>query len=1165
MFSFSSIDNDTQNDLQRNIEKAKDKDKDNSYTKDTKDDNIKLSIPSDIPSINEDDYVSIIFPDINAFNYFKNELSDLSKNYSFFINHYELQIQGFESYLIEQWLYYRKIGTLITTYTGNPNDKIISIFVKFNKRLLKLSKNLTNYINELKQFQITKKFNYNNLAYLYIANLSFFFNDDNNLNLNLLKINNNLINSKDLFLIYNQFITNFNLKKLSCGSRSALIHNNPSSASILKFNQMFKINNNTNTKSSENELNNSINTSNPTSNDHTPINNNNYITHLQNNKNLNKNNKTITIDKSVRLLIFFLKISLYYLQLLPSIYIQDSLICEKTELAIKNWWNLFGSVYFKNELIKKKLNYQKIISNQINYQLSIPAILSFTINIYLRLFVLISKSNDNKFLKKDPFDVLNFINIIYQFQKIHKLPQTNYLDNDTIINIISLSNSKFNNDIKFKKFLKNHIVSSKLNLNYIDLTKKNLSKLKNNISTSNNSMQLPSNSDFKPFQPPNIKISTVTSLIINSPPNSSITSNSIPINNNLSPSNISPSNIQPSSDSNSLLNNNSNNNISINTFPSPNISPSHNHSKSSSSLNLSLSIKNDKTKSDKSKSESKSFSNFCLNDLNSFDDLVFLDINKFLYIIQGKRLKHLWYGAGSDYDFDSSVFNQVETIFFTLPANNTINQNEKSNLNSSSNQYNIHLNHHQHHHHFNNSVPNEINHNPSSSYSEGISNLNSIKSKGKKLIKEKFHNRAKSTALDINYNQTYYDDCEYCNESLVNDLKVDKNDCNVSISSEINNSNSDEDKSSKNDIRIIKIGLDDKGNNKSESKNEAKNESPSESEYENEQATYTKLEDEINKDFVIELTRRSSFPFIRREINAIQIEYDHAYINKLLFKRKRTNNENDTSDIKSFSEIEENLKVNQWDYPFDSSIEFISRLAIQNKINNLELSNKYHNEFKRFELKLNDLYLKCTSRFLELTELIKSLNSDIDLNLKLNNNKFLKKLNEIETLYAKLKYEYRVLKIRLRDLDVSTNELDNKIEYLENRLARAKLTYLGIVKEVSKDNRSKADRTYENLLLDIQQFISDYGFSIPVDELNCLDTSLIDKTVNDPKFLQSCTLRTNEILKHLGDAEQNKSITPVPSSDANEQEKTAQINGYFSYITNFFIQIKKRCHLIKKK
>lgn len=320
------------------------------------------------------DLITYIIPDFNAVKHFQRDF--VSSNEFHLLE--ESVCSGFDIYLVEQWAYNRKVGTVVSTFTGNSHSKVSVIKFTILKKPSKCYPiRFQEYLNEvmLNHGKI-KKMDYPKATedtndFLFVTNLTALPP-----NLNLIPISQG-----DSRVIQDSFILNSNLKKLSCSGRSlSLINDKISDANEDKFRHMYKI----------------------------------Y-------------NSGVPVRFAVKEIVNIIQISLFYFDLLDAIYC-DGLLCNKTEEAILNWWNLIGLPHF---------NFKPNSKNGILPARTVAAIISLILSIRLRLQIFGGCD-----VPKDPYDFENFMISIGQFQKQVKLEKRRKLDLETLNRLFAITNSK---------------------------------------------------------------------------------------------------------------------------------------------------------------------------------------------------------------------------------------------------------------------------------------------------------------------------------------------------------------------------------------------------------------------------------------------------------------------------------------------------------------------------------------------------------------------------------------------------------------------------------------------------------------------------------------------------------------------------------------------------
>ncbi|CAI4589520.1 ALH_1b_G0032920.mRNA.1.CDS.1 [Saccharomyces cerevisiae] len=349
---------------------------------------------------------SFIFPDFRA-------LFNIGFNLYSNINYKEVDINGFEIYIVEQWAAQRKISTLITSYTGNLQDTISAVEVALPEDPEEWPCCLKKYHEELLKFSSPKK---TAKGTLFVTNLSSFKST-----LNLLHVE-----CGNLKKIWKNFKTNYDLKRLHCGGRSAQLLKKTPSASIAKFAQLYKFPN----SAFSHEI---------TSDFQQPS--------LQNDNSSISGIENIPVNHCpVVELTTLVQISLSYFALFEYKKERDGLLCNGTKQSLEKWWEIYGKRYHgidkpKNETILGPT--------------TVASLLSLVLTCYFKLMV------EDCMSAKDPFDEEEFYSGLYAFQKKYGLSKNNKqtsLDELTIDKLFEVSSKTSNKDIfKFKKVVKSTV------------------------------------------------------------------------------------------------------------------------------------------------------------------------------------------------------------------------------------------------------------------------------------------------------------------------------------------------------------------------------------------------------------------------------------------------------------------------------------------------------------------------------------------------------------------------------------------------------------------------------------------------------------------------------------------------------------------------------------
>ncbi|CAK9438039.1 uncharacterized protein LODBEIA_P23860 [Lodderomyces beijingensis] len=370
---------------------------------------------------NPNDFITYIIPDFNAVKYFQ---KDFVSNNEFYLME-ETEVNGFEVYLVEQWVINRSIGTVVTIYTGNEQSKIVALKFTIVKKPMKYYPlRFQEYLNELIQNHAkmksvdkvekvpkprpseTRSSSANEL--LTIAHISNHpppppsssssqqqqqqkkeksadFTNEVCFVTNLASLPSNLnllpVPDGDVRKLEAPFMVNYDLKKLQCTGRSvSLTSDKITDANEGKFRQMYKI----------------------------------Y-------------NVKIPIKFAVREIVNVVQTCLFYFDLLDGRYC-TGLLCVKTEQAIINWWNLIGLPHFNAKPDPK---------NGILPPRTVAAMISLILSVRLRLLMLGVSD-----VPKDPFDFESFLIAIGLFQRQYKLTKSRKLDMETLNKLFTITNAK---------------------------------------------------------------------------------------------------------------------------------------------------------------------------------------------------------------------------------------------------------------------------------------------------------------------------------------------------------------------------------------------------------------------------------------------------------------------------------------------------------------------------------------------------------------------------------------------------------------------------------------------------------------------------------------------------------------------------------------------------
>ncbi|CAI4044766.1 Stb6p SKDI_11G1420 [Saccharomyces kudriavzevii IFO 1802] len=349
---------------------------------------------------------SFIFPDFRA-------LFDIGFDFYSNLSYKEVEINGFEIYIVEQWAAQRKISTLITSYTGNMQDTISAVEVALPEDPEEWPSCLKKYHEELLKFSRPKK---TVKGTLFITNLSSFKST-----LNLLHVE-----CGNLKKIWKNFKTNYDLKSLRCGGRSAQLLKKTPSASIAKFAQLYKFPNSAFAHEITSDFQQGI---------------------LQNESDaINDIDNTAINYCPVVELTTLVQISLSYFALFEYKKERDGLLCNGTKQSLEKWWEIYGTRFLGTEKPKNET---------ILGPTTVASLLSLVLTCYFKLMV------EDCMSAKDPFDEEEFYSGLYAFQKKYGLSKNHrqtFLDEQTVDKLFEVSSKTSNKDIfKFKRVVKSTV------------------------------------------------------------------------------------------------------------------------------------------------------------------------------------------------------------------------------------------------------------------------------------------------------------------------------------------------------------------------------------------------------------------------------------------------------------------------------------------------------------------------------------------------------------------------------------------------------------------------------------------------------------------------------------------------------------------------------------
>ncbi|KAK3938932.1 hypothetical protein QBC46DRAFT_450826 [Diplogelasinospora grovesii] len=224
----------------------------------------------------------IVFPDPIAFRFLEDDPSVT-------VIERRNVLQGYELYLVEQWVCSRQSPTLvIVTYTGDPKHSIVVGVLEVPTDEKGWSPRLKLYFTAVQQYHARPK--ETDIGEIMVTNLSSFPSA-----LTVIAVPDGDIRNHR-----QEFIVNEDLKRLGCSGRSGMTLSEPTPATQAKFLQLYKT------------------------------------------------SDRIPISQAVLELVKLCQVALFIFGKLDQEYM-DGLLCDVTETAINNWWTEIGSEYFNIE------------------------------------------------------------------------------------------------------------------------------------------------------------------------------------------------------------------------------------------------------------------------------------------------------------------------------------------------------------------------------------------------------------------------------------------------------------------------------------------------------------------------------------------------------------------------------------------------------------------------------------------------------------------------------------------------------------------------------------------------------------------------------------------------------------------------------------------------
>jgi len=200
-----------------------------------------------------------------------------------------------------------------------------------------------------------------------------------------------------------------------------------------------------------------------------------------------------------------------------------------------------------------------------------------------------------------------------------------------------------------------------------------------------------------------------------------------------------------------------------------------------------------------------------------------------------------------------------------------------------------------------------------------------------------------------------------------------------------------------------------------------------------------------------ELRRRSSFPFISREINIDQIEYENLSIDRI---SKKTTNEI-LKRSKSFSFVENS--INNWNftpspYTFGERLKILKSKIFTHQLSNSKFQLVKQQHFQNLEKSHNEI--------LKLNQIMKPINRSYELQSQ-NDERAQMKMEDIQALSARLEYELRVLSTRVRDTEDSVDQFVLKVDSLDHSISESNACFNSDHSQNSKKDDFKPSNSLE--------------------------------------------------------------------------------------------------------
>lgn len=271
---------------------------------------------------NSNTSIVFVLPDVIAFDRVKDAC-----NHSFdAIPIRKIKIYGFESYLVEQWIYNRTTKNQIVIYTGNLKDSVVAYRFEIVNDSALWPAAFVNYIEELRSsrhsFPTVCEY-----GTIFVTNVS-------QLDASLTLVS---VPGGDIVASFPLYVVNHNLKSLSCGSRAATVIGTVAKPIEDKFRAFFHI-------------------------DH-----------------------TVSLRYAVPELVCVCQTFLFYYGFMSPKYC-DGIYCKKTQEAIDKWWKMISDLKPCITLLKQRpptCNNGTSIISVIGFTLLVKTLLEFGGNAFL--------------------------------------------------------------------------------------------------------------------------------------------------------------------------------------------------------------------------------------------------------------------------------------------------------------------------------------------------------------------------------------------------------------------------------------------------------------------------------------------------------------------------------------------------------------------------------------------------------------------------------------------------------------------------------------------------------------------------------------------------------------------------------------------------------------